>query len=182
MQPPDTDELADTEKSGLYERFAETLLIYLCQQVSNRQDAEDLLLEVFLAALQSPSFARLPSVRQLAWLRRVARNKVIDHYRHKALFTIQPLGQVQETEDRGLRPEQQAEEQEKWTWLRRAIEQLPPLQRELIRLRYVQELRLTQIATLMGKPEGTVRKMLSRILRRLKKLYEQGERRENHER
>jgi len=66
------------------------------------------------------------------------------------------------------------------TWLSQAIEQLPLAQQELIRLRYVQELRLTQIAALMEKSEGTVRKMLSRTLRQLKTLYEQCERRENH--
>jgi RNA polymerase sigma factor (sigma-70 family) len=181
MQPLDAKEVQDVEKTTLYERFAETLLAYVCQQVSNRQDAEDLLLEVFLAALQNPSLARLPAERQLAWLRRVARNKVIDHYRHTALFTMQPLAQAQHSEDRGMTPERQAEEQEKWAWLLRAIEQLPLAQRELIRLRYVQELRLTQIAALMERSEGTVRKMLSRTLRRLKTLYEQYERRENDE-
>lgn len=181
MRPLDTDELQNVEKDMLYERFAETLLAYLCQQVSHRQDAEDLLLEVFLAALQNTSLARFPARRQLAWLRRVARNKVIDHYRHRALFTIQPLDQAPEIEDQDLTPEQQAEEQEKWIWLLQAIEQLSPVQRELIRLRYVQELHLTQIAVLLGKSEGTMRKMLSRTLRHLKALYEQSERRENHE-
>lgn len=180
MQPLDTHELPKVAQTTLYERFAETLLAYVCQQVAQRQDAEDLLLEVFLAALQNSQLASLPAMRQLAWLRRVARNKVIDYYRHRALFVIQPLECTQETEDQGLTPEQQAEEQEKWIWLWQAIEQLPPLQRELIRLRYIQELRLTQIATLMDKSEGTVRKMLSRILHRLKKMYEQYERTNKH--
>ena len=181
MQPLDTDEVPHVEKVMLYERFAEPLLAYLCQQVSDRQDAEDLLLEVFLAALENNSLAGLPGTRQLAWLRRVARNKVIDHYRHRALLTIQPLGQVQEFEDQSLTPERRVEEQEERSWLLQAIEQLSPAQRELVRLRYVQELRLTQIATLIEKSEGTVRKMLSRTLRHLRMLYEQHERRENHE-
>ncbi|HLZ57097.1 MAG TPA: sigma-70 family RNA polymerase sigma factor [Ktedonosporobacter sp.] len=181
MQPLDTDETLDVEKSMLYERFAEPLLASLCQLVSDRQDAEDLLLEVFLAGLQNTWLARLPSGRQLAWLRRVARNKVIDHYRHRALLTIQPLGQVQEIEDQSVTPQRRVEEQEERAWLLQAIEQLSPAQRELLRLRYVQELRLTQIATLMEKSEGTVRKMLSRTLRHLRMLYEQHERRENHE-
>ena len=180
MQPLDTDEVPDVGKSMLYERFAERLLAYVCQQVSDRQDAEDLLLEVFLAALQNTSLARLPAERQLVWLRRVARNKVIDHYRHTGLLTIQPLGQAQETEDQSLTPERRAEEHEQRTWLLQAIKQLPPVERELIRLRYVQELRLTQIAALMEKSEGTVRKMLSRTLRRLRTLYELDERREDH--
>jgi len=176
MHQLDTDEVQNDGKSTLYERFAETILAYVCQQVSNRQDAEDLLLEVFLAALQNPLLTRLPVARQLAWLRRVARNKVIDHYRHTALFTLQPLEQAQDTEDESLTPEQRAEEQEQHTSLLQAIEQLPPDQRELVRLRYVQELPLTQIAELMEKSEGTVRKMLSRTLRRLRTLYEQHQR------
>jgi RNA polymerase sigma factor (sigma-70 family) len=75
-----------------------------------------------------------------------------------------------------LTPEQRAEEQEQHTSLLQAIEHLPSDQRELVRLRYVQELPLTQIAEMMGKSEGTVRKMLSRTLRRLRTLYEQHER------
>src|SRR5260221_12681097 len=112
MQPLDTDEVPDVGKSMLYERFAERLLAYVCQQVSNRQDAEDLLLEVFLAALQNTSLARLPAERQLVWLRRVAPNKVIDHYRHTALLPIQPLGQAQENQDQSSAPEKRAEEHE----------------------------------------------------------------------
>lgn len=180
MQPFETDDVPNLEESVLYERFAETLLAYLCQQVSHRQDAEDLLLEVFLAALQNSSLARLPATRQLAWLRRVARNKVIDHYRHAALVSIQPLGHVQEPEDQDPTPEQRTEEQEEQRWLLQAIARLSPAQRELLRLRYVQELRLTQIAVLMEKSEGTVRKMLSRTLRQLRMLHTLQERKENH--
>lgn len=180
MQPFEIGDVTSQEENFLYERFAETVLAYLCQQVSQRQDAEDLLLEVFLAALQNPLLARLPAARQLAWLRRVARNKVIDHYRHIAILRLQPLAMAQELADRGVTPEQQAEDQEQRTWLLQAIEHLPPAQRELLRLRYVQELRLTQIAILMEKSEGTVRKMFSRTLQHLRKMYEQQERREKY--
>ena len=137
-------------------------------------------MEVFLAAFQNPALTSLSAERQLAWLRRVARNKVIDHYRHTALFTIQPLEQTPPPEDQSLTPEHHAEAQETRTWLVQTIKRLPDEQRELLRLRYVQELRLTQIATLLEKPEGSVRKMLSRILRHLRTLYEQEERREPH--
>jgi DNA-directed RNA polymerase specialized sigma24 family protein len=86
-------------------RFAPTILAYLSQQVPNLQDAEDLLLEVFMAALKYEMLANLPEERQLAWLRRVARNKVIDRYRHTALLTFLPLEQVAEMEDSQLSPE-----------------------------------------------------------------------------
>lgn len=102
MRLPDTSAPSHVEQSLLYERFAEVLLASLCQQVAHRQDAEDLLLEVFLAALQHPELTRLPAERQLAWLQRVARNKVIDHYRHSALLTFLPLEQTPPPEDQHM--------------------------------------------------------------------------------
>ena len=49
MDHLDGDEVQNGVESTLYDRFAATILAYLCQLVSNRQDAEDLLLEVFMA-------------------------------------------------------------------------------------------------------------------------------------
>jgi RNA polymerase sigma factor (sigma-70 family) len=180
MRLRDTNTPRQTEQSQLYERFAETLLASLCQQVADRQDAEDLLLEVFLAALQNPSLPGLSAERQLIWLRRVARNKVIDHYRRASLLTFLPLEHAPPPSDERLTPEQHAETQETQSRLAQAIQRLTPEQQELLRLRYGQELRLTQIAALQEKPEGTVRKMLSRVLRHLRTLYESEERRAPH--
>jgi len=75
-----------------------------------------------------------------------------------------------------LTPQQQVERQQAYERLTRVIGQLPPIQQELLRLRYGHDLRLTQIAEQFGKPEGTVRKLLSRTLRQLRRLYEQSER------
>ncbi len=70
MQKLYMDNAQNGVDSSLYERFAVAIFQYLCQQVSNEQDAEDLLLEVFLAAFQDESLSNLPAERQLAWLRR----------------------------------------------------------------------------------------------------------------
>ena len=96
------DEVQDEVERTLYDRFAVTVLAYLSQLVSNRQDAEDLLLEVFMAACKNEMLLGLPAGRQLAWLRRVARNKAVDRYRHTARLTMLPLEQARETGDEGL--------------------------------------------------------------------------------
>ncbi|HEU5227672.1 MAG TPA: sigma-70 family RNA polymerase sigma factor [Ktedonobacteraceae bacterium] len=155
----------------LYDRFAPAILSALLQQVAHPQDAEDLLLEVFMAALQSSVLEQLPPERQLAWLRRVARNKVIDRYRHHALVTLLPLEQAHTQEDQALTPEQHAEHQEKLDWLAHALVQLSSSQQELLRLRYSHELRLAEIAAIVGRSEGAVRKQLARTIRQLQKLY-----------
>lgn len=165
--------------AALYDRFAPAIFAYLYQQVASRQDAEDLLLEVFVAALRDDTLFGLGEERQLAWLRRVARNKVVDRYRHDALFALLPLDQAEEQEDDALTPEQQAERRENYERLYRAIEQLSPEQQQVIRLRYGNGMRLVEIAAMLDRPDGTVRKLLERALQKLRGLYEQAERETN---
>lgn len=176
MQQLNTDAEQNGVDTTLYTRFSVNILSYLCQQLASRQDAEDLLVEVFLAAHNHSELSGLSEERQLAWLRRVARNKVIDRYRHAALLTLLPLEQVIETEDSALSPEQRAVQQENYRRLYSALEQLSPAQQQLIHLRYGNGLRLVAIADLLEKPEGSVRKMLARTLRQLRAIYEKTER------
>lgn len=176
MQQLNTDAERNGVDTTLYTRFAASILSYLCQQVASSQDAEDLLVEVFIAAHNHVALSNLSAERQLGWLRRVARNKVIDRYRHAALLTLLPLEHIVETEDSALSPEQRAVQQENYQRLYSALEQLSPAQQQLIHLRYGNGLRLVAIANMLEKPEGSVRKMLARTLRQLRAIYEKTER------
>jgi len=181
MQQLNIDNTQNAVDSTFYDRFAAIIFQYLLQQVSNVQDAEDLLLEVFVAALQDKSLINLPAGRQLAWLKRVARNKVIDRYRHVALLNLLPIEKALELEDTALTPEQYTEQKESYDRLYQSIAQLTSQQRELIRLRYRNGLRFFEIAALLEKPEGTVRQLLRRTLQRLRTIYDQLERGNSNE-
>lgn len=170
MQNADVDTIHRSHEV-LYDRFASTILIYLLQQVTQQQDAEDLLLDVFVAALSDTRLDKLSPERQLTWLRRVARNKVIDRYRHNALITQLPLEQALTKEDFRLTPEQYTEQQESLAILRQALARLSPLQQELLHLRYTHELRLTEIGSILDRSEGAVRKLLARTLKQLHEIY-----------
>jgi RNA polymerase sigma factor (sigma-70 family) len=176
MQQVNMDNACNAVDSTFYERYAAIIFRYLLQQVSNVQDAEDLLLEVFVAALQDKSLINLPAGRQLAWLKHVARNKVIDRYRHVALLNLLPIEQALELEDTALTPEQYTEQKEIYVRLYQAIAQLTSQQRELIRLRYRHGLRFCEIAAMLEKPAGTVRQSFVRALRQLRANYNQLER------
>jgi RNA polymerase sigma-70 factor (ECF subfamily) len=156
-----------------YDHHAPLIFTYLSRQVSSQQDAEDLLLEVFLAAFQHEPFRDFDSERQIAWLKRVARNKVIDRYRHQARLTMLPLETALETLDEALTPEQHVLQQEAYEQLYRALKQLPSMQQQIIYLRFSYRLRLNEIAEMLGKRENTVRSILSRTLRYLRTIYEQ---------
>ncbi len=170
MQDASVDSI-DSSHEALYDRFASTILAYLLTQVAHAQDAEDLLLDVFVVALSDTTLDTLSPERQQAWLRRVARNKVIDRYRHNSLITLFPLEQAQAKEDVSLTPEQFMERQESLCTLHQALARLSPLQQEVLQLRYRQELRLAEIGTIIDRSEGAVRKLLARTLRQLHQIY-----------
>lgn len=171
MKRMDEETTQDEGNHALYDRFTLTIYTYICQQVSNTQDAEDLLVEVFLAAFNNEALFSLPAERQLAWLLRVTRNKMVDRYRHLALLKLVPIELASEVEDGAPTPEQQ----ESYERLYRALEQLSPLQRELIGLRYTKSLRFEEIARIFEKSEGAVRKSYARTLQQLRGIYYQTE-------
>ena len=171
----DEERAQDGVDGTLYDRFALTIFTYICQHVSNRQDAEDLLVEVFLAAFKNEALSSLPADRQMGWLLRVTRNKLVDRHRHYALITLVPLELANEVEDKAPTPEQYAEQQESYERLYRALDQLSSLQRELIWLRHSKSLRFCDIACLFEKSEVAVRQMYSRTLQQLRGIYHQTE-------
>jgi len=156
----------------LYERYASTVFTYLRRRLPSREDAEDLLLEVFLAAFERNNLIGLAEEEQVAWLRQVTRHKLIDHYRRANARSSGPLDGVQDAlSDEALDPERLAMQHEEERRLHAAISQLPPAAQEVLRLRFGNGLRCTQIAGRLGKREGTVRMTLSRALNLLRSLY-----------
>jgi len=73
--------LGHSHVAGLYQRYAPELLLYIRRHVPSQEDAEDVLLEVFIAALENPRLSDMRQQEQLAWLRRVAHNKFVDFLR-----------------------------------------------------------------------------------------------------
>ncbi|HEY6542859.1 MAG TPA: sigma-70 family RNA polymerase sigma factor [Ktedonobacteraceae bacterium] len=159
----------------LFHRHAPAIFAFLCQRATSQEDAEDLLLEVFIAALEREGFSELPESEQQKWLWRVARNKTIDHYRrstHKPELSLEDVADTLYF-DEELSPEQITLRQEEYAQLRVTLEQLPGPQQEALRLRFGDNLRCAEIASVMGKREGAVRMLLSRALNLLRTIYEQ---------
>jgi RNA polymerase sigma factor (sigma-70 family) len=155
----------------LYDRHAATIYSYISRRVGQQQDAEDLLQEVFTSAFTYDNLAKLTEQEQLAWLQSVAQRRIIDRYRQNSRIVLLPLEQVLETQDDSLTPEEQALRQEAYERLYAAITQLAPLQQQVVLLRYGEGLRFGEIAAMLDKSEGTVRKMVVRILRQLRSIY-----------
>lgn len=163
--------------AAIYQRHAPALFAYLYRHTHAVEDTEDLLLEVFLAALERPGFTQLSVNVQEAWLWRVAHNKVVDHQRKQVHRRGVPLEHVAEDqyEPDFATPEAILLRGEEYQRLQANIQRLPALQQEIVRLRFAHGLRSAEIAMLLNKSEGAVRVMLSRALKLLRTVYEHEE-------
>jgi len=164
--------------AGLYQRSAPELLLYIRRHIHSQEDAEDVLLEVFVAAMEKPRLSNMGEQEQLAWLRRVAHNKCVDFHRRSIRRSSIPLEDVQQQlyDEHILHtPELVALEHEEHALLRTQLAALPQIQQEVLRLRFAEDLRCPEIARRLNKSYGAIRIMLSRILHLLRNIYTNSE-------
>ncbi len=158
---------------ALYQRYASGIFAYFYKQTASRDDAEDLLLEVFLAAMERSNLANMHEEERKAWLWTVARNKAADYYRRMTRHPSVNLKQVETSLyiDESQEPEQITLKHEEYARLRSTIARLPEQQRDVLQLRFAHGLSCAEIATVLEKKEGAVRMQLSRALKFLRSIY-----------
>jgi RNA polymerase sigma factor (sigma-70 family) len=162
--------------AALYERHSRNILTYIRMRLPSEEDAEDLLVEVFLVAMQSNSLTRMQTHEQLTWLRHVAHNKIVDRYRRQgrrpAHLSLDEAAEL--LYDDEYVPETLTLLNEDKASLRVHLATLPPLQQEVLRLRFGLDLSTREIALRLAKTDNAIRMLLSRTLSRLRALYEKG--------
>jgi RNA polymerase sigma-70 factor (ECF subfamily) len=168
---------AQASDAEFYQHYAPAIFAYLLRNVISREDAEDLLLDVFLAVLEKRLSADVDETKLAAWLWTVARNKVVDYHQrskhrtHRELHTLE--GALYENEE--LAPEQMALKNEEYQKLHTTLRELPAFQRDIVLLRFGHGLSCGEIATVIQKSEGAVRMALHRTLKLLRTLYTRNE-------
>ncbi|GCE09712.1 RNA polymerase sigma factor [Dictyobacter aurantiacus] len=169
------DENIDSTIALLYQQQAQALITYLRLHLPLREDAEDILVDIFVAAMENQALRAFEPERQRQWLWRVAHNKVADYYRQVArrrhTVTLEEVTDILLADDE-LAPEWLAERSDEYARLQMYIQGLPDIQQKVLHLRFVNGLRCADIARMVGKREGNVRMILSRTLNFLRSIYE----------
>lgn len=128
--------------------------------VHNHQDALDISQEAFIRAFRK--IKQFDTKRPFfPWFYRILKNLCIDHYKHRRRLNEVPLENV-----RILAVEHEDREMKKALW--KGIDELPDEQKEIIVLRYFQQLSYQEIAEILDKPIGTVMSSLYYAKKRLK--------------
>jgi len=165
----------DKEAFGLlYDKYAVRIFSYVGHRLPIKADAEDVTTVIWMKALQNlHRFSPNHEYSFVAWLFRIAHTSVIDFCRKKAVHpeTVS-LDDVIPLADEQLSPNDALAHKEQFLHLYRAIEQLPPQQSEVVRLRYVSGLANKEIAKILSISEKTVASNLYRGMTKLKGLLE----------
>jgi RNA polymerase sigma-70 factor (ECF subfamily) len=160
----------DREALGmLYDRYASVAMAVAVRVVSDRQLAEDLVHDAYVAVWQKidrfdPSRGSLRS-----WLLTIVRNRAIDRLRG-----TRPSIEVGEADEQsllrtGANPTWEAAVQRSSAVeLRQALAQLPDEQRQAIELAYFGGRTYREIAVLTGVPQGTANGRLRLALAKLR--------------
>jgi RNA polymerase sigma-70 factor (ECF subfamily) len=157
-------------------RYQHRLLRYLLYLTSNREMAEDLFQEVWMRVLvrgaQFNGKARFDT-----WLFTIARNLVIDQRRKRTMSSLDELFEGRSDDDRPMSFEiadreptpldrfSNLEDRER---IAAALLQLDTLHREVLVLRFHEELSLEEIATVTRAPLSTVKSRLYRGMSAMK--------------
>jgi RNA polymerase sigma-70 factor, ECF subfamily len=154
---------------ALYDRYVGAVYRYVYYRVRNDMDAEDLVSDVFMRALRAiPRYE--PRVAFLAWLYRIARNAVIDRARRSRTQISFEDALAHPGVDQVVEPDATILALSDKEAVRAALAKLTPLQQEVIVLRFVEGYSTLEIASLVGKREGTVRGIQFRALEALRTL------------
>lgn len=154
----------------LMDRYRESIYYMMYKMVKNQDDADDLTIEAF-----GKAFSRLeqytPNFAFSTWLFKIASNNCIDFMRKKRVkvtsmdtgFTSSD-GEVFYVDARssGHNPEEAIIQNQKVKHMRSLVEKLKPRYRELVELRYFEELSYEEISETLNLPLGTVKAQLFR--------------------
>lgn len=170
-------ELVTAAKAGsqvafgeLMERYRESVYFTMYKMVKNTDDADDLTIEAF-----GKAFSRLdqysPNFAFSTWLFKIASNNCIDFIRKKRVkVTSMDTGYTNDdgeiiyidAKSMSQTPEEALIHNQKVKLMRQLVTQLKPRYRELVELRYFEEMSYEEISESLNLPLGTVKAQLFR--------------------
>lgn len=157
-------------------RYKRPLFAWLCRQVTNRDDADDIFQETWIRVARNAE--KFSDISFRAWLWRIARNLVIDHFRRRR---EQISLDAQTDENSALLDTLRAPDPQPHEWMTandtaevalRAIDRLPPVQREVLTLRMQAGLSFNEIAAMLEIPLNTALGRMHDAVQKIRKALE----------
>lgn len=163
-----TQGLSIEDVEQLYRDQFRPVYNYLYFRLLNHATAEDLLADVFVRVVRSRETFDPAKATPEAWLWRIARNRLFDHFR--SMRKVDNIEQVSEARFAVTDDYEGLDDTAQQT--RQLLAVLSPEDRELVYLKYWQEMPNKQIAELLDLNASTVSTRLSRAMAKMRKAAE----------
>jgi len=166
---------------ALIEQYQHRLLRYLAHMIRNPATAEDLFQETWIRVLEKGHQYDGKS-RFVTWLMTIAHNVAIDHLRKRTPASLDEMRDPEEDTAPfeppavGPSPFDQAAAMEDKVRIEAALEQLSPIFREVLVLRFQEQMKLEEIAQLIHIPVSTVKTRIYRGVMALRPALKGGTR------
>ncbi|MEX2159363.1 MAG: sigma-70 family RNA polymerase sigma factor [Dehalococcoidia bacterium] len=157
----------------LYDRHVVRVYRHIYYMVGNAAEAEDLSAQAFLQAWEAIHRYQIRGAPFVSWLLRIAHNLGVSHLRSKRDSSELPETLVDHS--RHGNPEEVLQRQVEADRVRQAIMRLRDEQRQVIMLRFVEDLEYREVAEIVGKSVAAVRVIQHRALNALRKQMRQDE-------
>lgn len=165
MAAPDATDIAQ-----LLARYERPLVRYAMGVTGDLESARDAVQDTFIRYVRDAAAPRGPASEKHieAWLFTVCRHRAIDHQRKHSRIIPMPLPEDRPVESPG--PDAQAEGHDTESALLRLLDGLTPNQRDVIRLKFQNDLSYREISNITGLTETNVGFLLHTGLKKLREL------------
>lgn len=158
--------------SEIVGRYQKKLFVYIYRLIGNREEAEDLLQDVFVKAYRNLN-SYDTSRKFSSWIYRIAHNESVNYIKRKSLKKFISWETIVSTKDK-LSVSSEEEGADK-AWIRKeiskevseAINKLPFKYRQVLTLRYYSDQSYEEIAEILGRPVNTVGTLINRAKKKL---------------
>ena len=171
----ETNELVQKVKEGdclaferLYENYAQRIFRYVRVKIQCKQEAEDVLQEIFIKAYKGIPNLPLEGLNFTAWLYRISGNCVNDYFRKKYRSPgISPIDEHFDIPDKvSVFAEMQTKSEVETA--RSTFKYLPPLYKEVLELRFIRDFSPEQTAKILKKSNLAIRLLQFRALKKVR--------------
>ena len=161
----------NTEKFvALYDKYFDQIYRYVYRRVNNRDTVHDLVSQTFYDALSHIQGYEWRGYPFSSWLYKIAHNNVLKWYREQSKMQTVQLDEIGELRDLNVNHEETAIRKEEESEVQNVLRQLDPDEREIIRLKFFEEVSNIEIAEIMGLSPNHIGVKVFRTLKKVKQL------------
>jgi RNA polymerase sigma-70 factor (ECF subfamily) len=155
----------------LYEAYGPRVKAYMMRKGADAGTAEDLAQETLLTVWRKAGLYAGDRGSMTTWVFAIARNLRIDRLRREVPWQELPEGRLAEASSEPL-PDEAMAEKERQMRVQAALAELPPEQKEVVSLAYLEGLSHSEIAGRLALPLGTVKSRMRIAYQKIRQTLE----------